>query len=86
VVREDRLSFEATVARIARLAAGRGGTIAAGDVEQDILLARDRGATSAAGRLLASRTNVTAEPATDPSHWFPLAQLTFTRSPDDPGR
>lgn len=80
MVTADPLSFEATVGRIARLAAGLGGTIAAGDVERDRLLALDRSVTSAAARLLASRTNVTSEAATDPAHWFPFERLTFTRA------
>jgi hypothetical protein len=75
------LSFEATVVRLARLAAARGGTIAAADVEQDELLARDRGTTSAAARMLASETDVVAIPETEPGRWFPYAQLTFTRMP-----
>jgi len=81
-----RLSFEATVVRLARLAAARGGTIAAADVEQDELLAGDRDTTSAAGRMLASGTDVVAIPETELAHWFPYAQLTFTRmaSTNDP--
>ena len=75
------LSFEATVVRIARLAAARGGTLAAVDVEQDDLLARDRGTTSAAARMFASGTDVVCTPVTEPGQWFPYAQLTFTRMP-----
>lgn len=73
------LSFEATVVRLARLAATRGGTIAAVDVEQDELLARDPGTTSAAARMLAGGTDVLSTPETEPGRWFPYAQLTFTR-------
>jgi hypothetical protein len=73
------LSFEGTVVRLARLAAARGGTVAAADVEQDELLARDRGTTSAAARMLASGTEVVSSPVTDPERWFPYANLTFTR-------
>ena len=75
------LSFEATVVRIARLAAARGGTLAAADVEQDDLLARDRGTTSAAARMFASGTDVVCTPVTEPGQWFPYAQLTFARMP-----
>ena len=73
------LSFEATVVRLARLAAAQGGTVAAVDVEQDDLLARDRRTTSAAARMLASGTDVVSTPVTEPEQWFPYAQLTFTR-------
>jgi hypothetical protein len=73
------LSFEASVVRLARLAAVRGGTITAGDVEQDELLAGDHGTTSAAARMLAGGSEVVSEPSTDPVRWFPYAQLTFTR-------
>lgn len=65
--------------RLARLAATRGGTVAAADVEQDELLARDRGTTSAAARMLASGTDVVSSPETEPGRWFPYARLTFTR-------
>lgn len=74
------LSFEATVARLARLAAARGGTVVAADVERDELLAQDPDTTSAAARMLASGTDVVATPETGPGHWFPYAQLTFTRA------
>jgi hypothetical protein len=73
------LSFEATVVRIARLAAVRGGTLAAADVEGDELLARDRGTTSAAARMLAGGTEVVSEPAAEHGRWFPFARLTLTR-------
>lgn len=73
------LSFEATVVRLAQLAAARGGTIAAADAEQDDLLAHNRGTTSAAARMLASGTDVVATPATEPGQWFPYGRLTFTR-------
>jgi hypothetical protein len=75
----EGLSFEATVVRLARLAATRGGTVAAADVEQDELLARDRATTSAAARMLASGTDVVSTPETEPGRWFPYAQLTFTQ-------
>ena len=52
--------------RLARLAAARGGTIAGADVERDELLARDRGTTSAAARMLAGGTDVMSTPETDP--------------------
>lgn len=70
--------FEATVARLARLAAGRGGTVAAADVESDEPLGRDRRLTCAAARMLAGGVHVVAEPATEPGCWFPFARLTFT--------
>jgi hypothetical protein len=73
------LTFEATVARLARLAAARGGTVVAEDVELDELLARDRGTTSAAARMLATGTDVVSTPGTEPDRWFPYAQLTFTQ-------
>jgi hypothetical protein len=76
------LSFEATVVRLARLAAAQGGTLAAADVEQDDLLARDRGTTSAAARMLASGTDVVSTPVTEAEQWFPYAQLTFPRMSD----
>ena len=81
------LSFEATVVRLARLAAARGGTLVAVEVEQDELLARDRGTSSAAARMLACGTEVVATPETDSERWFPYAQLTFTRmrSTNTPG-
>jgi uncharacterized protein YndB with AHSA1/START domain len=65
------------VVRLARLAAARGGTVVAADVEQDELLARDRGTTSAVARMLASGTDVVSTPETQPRRWFPDAQLTF---------
>jgi hypothetical protein len=77
------LSFQATVVRLAHLAATRGGAVAAADVEEDDLLARDRGTTSAAARMLASGTDVVSKPATEPGRWFPYAQLTFTRMSGD---
>ena len=82
------LSFEATVVRLVLLAAARGGAVAPADVEQDDLLARDRGTTSAAARLLASGTDVVATPATERAHRLPYAQLTFTpmRAADAAGR
>ena len=61
-----RLTFQATVIRLARLAAARGGTVAAVDVELDELLAGDRGTTSAAARMLASGTDVASTPETEP--------------------
>ena len=73
------LTFEATVVRLARLAAARGGTVAAADVEHDELLARDPGTTSAAARMLAGGTDVLSTPETEPGRWFPYAQLTFTQ-------
>jgi hypothetical protein len=73
------LTFDATVARLARLAATRGGTVRAGEVEHDPLLARDHGTTSAAARKLASETDVVATPETRPGRWFPYAELTFMR-------
>jgi hypothetical protein len=80
------LSFEATVVRLSRLAAARGGIVAAADVEQDELLARDRGTTSAAARMLEGGTDVVSTPETEPGRWFPYAQLTFTRlAPKDAG-
>lgn len=75
----QRLSFEATAVRLARLATLRGGTVGAADVEQDELLARDPATTSAAARMLASRTYVLSTRKTEPGRWFPLARLTFTR-------
>jgi hypothetical protein len=73
----DGLSFEATVVRLTRVAAARGGTISAADVEEDELLARDRGTTSAAARMLATETDVVSIPETDPERWFPYARLTL---------
>ena len=73
------LSFEATVARIARLAAGRGGRVTAADIERDDLLAADRRTTSAAGRMLAGGTTVVADAGVDPRRWFPFAALRFTQ-------
>jgi hypothetical protein len=73
-----RLTFDATVARLARLAAAQGGTVVAADVERDELLAHDHGTTSAAARMLASRTDVVSTQETGSGRWFPYAQLTFT--------
>lgn len=73
------LSFEATVIRIARLAASHGGMLGAAEVESDKPLARDRRLTSAAARMLAGGRHVVAESATEPDRWFPYARLTFTR-------
>lgn len=74
------LSFEATVVRLTHLAAARGGTVSAADVEQDDMLARDHATTSAAARMLASGTEVVPAPAVDEAgQWFPYAELTFTR-------
>jgi len=77
----SRLSFEATVSRLTRLAASRGGALAAPDVEADVLLAADRGTTSAAARMLAGGTEVVSEPAGERGRWFPYARLIFTRRP-----
>ena len=77
------LSCEATVVRLGRLAAARGGTVAASDMEDDDLLVRDRRTTSAAARLPANGTDVVSRPATDARHWFPHARLTFTRMSGD---
>jgi hypothetical protein len=74
-----RLTFEATVARLARLAATRGGTLGASDVERDELLARDPGPTSAAARMLASGTEIVSTPETESGRWFPYERLTFTQ-------
>jgi hypothetical protein len=71
------LTFEASVDRITSLAASRGGTVSAADVESDELLARDPATTSAAAHLLAGGTDVRSQPADDSSEWFPYAQLTF---------
>jgi hypothetical protein len=76
------LSFEATVVRLARLAARQGGTVAGADVEQDELLSRDRGTTSAAARMLASGTHVVSTPETEPGRWFPFEHLTFVQLAD----
>lgn len=75
------LSFEATVVRLAHLAAAHGGTVVAAEVERDEPLARDRRLTSAAARMLASRSHVVAESALEPDRWFPYARLTFSRMP-----
>jgi hypothetical protein len=72
------LSFEASVLRIARLAAGLGGTITAEDVERDDVLARDHDTTAAAAHLLAGGTNVVSTPPEEPDSWFPYGELTFT--------
>lgn len=74
------LTFEATLARFARLARAGGGTITAFDVEHDPLLARDRGTTSAASRKLASGTDVVATAKAEPHRWFPYAELRFERA------
>ena len=74
----EGLTFEATVVRLARLAAAQGGTVAAADVEHDELLARDPGTTSAAARMLAGGTDVLSTPEREPGRWFPYARLTFT--------
>ena len=76
------LTFEATVSRIERLAAERGGTVSAEDVEHDEPLARNRSVTSAAGHMLAGGTNVASRPADEAGEWFPYAELTF-REPAD---
>jgi len=78
----SRLTFESTVVRLARLAASRGGTLAAADVEADEVLAGDRGTTTAAAHMLAGGTEVVAEPA-ERGRWFPYARLTFMRMSDD---
>jgi hypothetical protein len=76
------LAFEATVVRLAGLAAAKGGTVIAAEAEQDELLARDRATTSAAARMLASGTDVVATPLRKSGRWFPYAQLSFTRMLD----
>jgi hypothetical protein len=52
-------------------------------VEEDEQLAANRGTTSAAARMLATGSDVVAEPATDSTHWFPYARLIFTRMADE---
>ena len=64
---------------LARLVAMRGGTVAGAEFEQDELLARHRGTTSVAARLVASGTDVVSTPETEPGRWLPYAQLTFTQ-------
>ena len=73
------LDFEAAVLRLAALAAARSGTLAATDVETDETLAGDPATTSAAARMLASGSDVVAEPTTGSERWFPYARLTFTQ-------
>ena len=76
------LSFEATVSRLTRLAASRGGTLVAADVEADVLLAADRGTTSAAARMLAGGTEVVSDPVGERGCWFPYARLVFNPASD----
>jgi hypothetical protein len=73
----SRLSFEATVSRLTRLAASRGGALVAADVEADVLLAADRGTTAAAARMLAGGTEVVSESGGERGRWFPYARLIF---------
>jgi hypothetical protein len=72
------LSLERTVVRLTGLALARGGAVAVADVEEDAQLAANHGMTSAAARMLATGSDVVAEPATDSTHWFPYARLIFT--------
>jgi hypothetical protein len=73
------LSVERTIVRLTGLAVARGGTVAVADVEEDERLAANRSTTSAAARMLATGSDVVAEPATDSRRWFPYARLIFTR-------
>jgi hypothetical protein len=73
------LTFEASVLRLARLAARLGGTLTAEDVERDEVLARDHETTAAAAHLLAGGTNVVSTPPEEADSWFPYGELTFTR-------
>jgi hypothetical protein len=76
------LTLERTLMRLVALAAARGGTLAAGDVEQDEQLARDRGLTSAAARMLAG--GVAAHGEAGAEGWFPFNRLTLTDVPVPP--
>lgn len=80
------LSFAATVGRLSTLADAREGALAAADIEEDEPLMRSRNTTSAAARMLASGSDVVAEPSTDSAHWFPYARLTFTSISSDAAR
>jgi hypothetical protein len=81
----SELSFEATVIRIARMAARQGGSLSAGDVEHDDVLARNPSVTSAAAHMLAGGVNVVSRPPDAECKWFPYAELTFTRMRDADG-
>lgn len=76
------LTLERTLMRLVALAVARGGTLAAGDVEQDEQLTRDRSLTSAAARMLAGGAAARGEAAA--SGWFPFNRLTLTDVPEPP--
>jgi hypothetical protein len=69
------MTVERTLMRLVALAAARGGTLAANEVEDDEQLARDRRLTNAAARMLAAGVGVSAEAAE--SGWFPFRLLTL---------
>jgi len=73
------LSFERTLMRLVALAAARGGSLVASDVEQDEQLGNNRPLTSAAARMLAGGVGVRAEAAG--TGWFPFELLTLTDLP-----
>lgn len=73
------LTFELTVMRLVSLAAACGGTLDAGDVEEDEHLARNRQLTNAAARMLAGGVGVQAEPTG--AGWFPFRHLKLTDLP-----
>lgn len=76
------LTLERTLMRLVALAAARGGTLVAADVEQDEQLTSNRGLTSAAARMLAGGAAAEGEPAA--AGWFPFNRLTLTDVPAPP--
>ena len=70
------LTFERTLMRLVALAAARGGTLEANEVERDELLGRNRRLTGAAARMLAGGVGVQAE--WDPDGWLPFKRMTLT--------
>jgi hypothetical protein len=73
------LTLERTLMRLAEIAAARGGTLSAVDVEQDDYLARDRPLTAAAARMLAAGSAVADE--SPPTSWFPFKLISFKELP-----
>jgi len=74
------MTYEQAQQALMTLARRNGGLITADAVEADPVLATDRSTTAAAGRALASETNVFAVPRDEESgeSWFPYGEIRIT--------
>lgn len=75
-MRQSRMTYEQAQQALLTLARRNSGLITAAAVEADPELAADRSTVTAAGRALASETNVFAVPRED--GWFPYDEIRIT--------